>query len=200
VISFADAQVFLPKYLSPEGRKELFSEIKKFEGVSYYCKVDDPEPIQGDGWSEVEFIDLELVERRSIRAIVLSNSCDISVDNRRKMPARITISPLIRLSRLVNLLKKYAVPEQQIDQYLQDVRKQEVSNVFFLPAGAGLEEDSVAFFDSAQAPLLLSFTKSPDKTRLFTLSQFAFWLLLVKIAIHFCRAQEDILRSSSLPA
>jgi hypothetical protein len=141
VISFTEAEVFLPRYLSPEKRKELFSEIKKFDGVSYYYKVDDPEPLQGDGWSNICFIDLESLAKRNIRTVVLSNSCDVSSENVRKMAPRITISPLIRLSRAAALLRDHSVPNEQIEQYLAQVRRQEVSNVFFLPAGAELEED-----------------------------------------------------------
>lgn len=198
--SFEEAQVFLPKYLSPEDRRELFSEIQKFQGASYYSTVDDAEPIQGDGWADVNFVDIEAVSKRSVRAMILSNSCDLASANPRKLPPRITVTPLIRLSRLSERLLHYGASAAQVESYLADIRKQEISNAFFLPEGNGVEEDSVVFFDNMQSPLLETFTNSLEHGRLFSLSQFGFWLLLIKLAIHFCRAQEGIKRSGGTAA
>ncbi|MES2236525.1 MAG: hypothetical protein V4500_02075 [Pseudomonadota bacterium] len=196
MISFENAEVFLPKYLSPEGRKQLFSEIKKFDGINYYSSISDSEPLQGDGWSNVEFVDVESLTKLSTSVVVLSNSCDISSDNARKMPPRITVTPLIRLSKLSALLAQHNLSQEQIDQYTKDLRAQVISNALYLPAGSGLEEDAVVLFDNVQSQQLNKFSQVDNKTRLFSLSQFAFWLFLVKLAIHYCRAQEGILRPS----
>ena len=199
MVSFEDAEVFLPKYLSPESRKQLFAELKNFEHINYFCVVDDPEPLQGDGWMGVSFVDLDSspISMRSTSIVVISNSCDIAQANQRKLPPRITISPLIRLSRMVALLQKNGIDKEYVDQYCRDLRAQEVTNAFFLPRGAGIEEDSVVVLDNVQSIRLDGFAKSSERKRTFTLSQSAFWLYLVKLAIHYCRAQEGILRTSA---
>ena len=194
VISFDDAAAFLPKYLAPESRKELFAEIRNFERIRYYARIDDPEPLQGDGWANSAFWDLEAAAERKMPVAVISNSCDIAGENKGKRPGRITISPIIRLARVEALLEKYGANKEQVIQYCKDIRAQEISDIFFLPQGGGVEEDSVIFLDNLQSPLLERFIGIAEARRRYSLSQAGFWLFLVKLAIHFCRAQEDIKR------
>jgi hypothetical protein len=196
--SLEDAQVFLPKYLSPADRAELFSELNRLpETHSYYGPVEDDAPYQGDGWSAVDFFDVDLGERRRIRAVIISNTCDIAPNNTRARPMRVCVSPIVRISRLVDELEKGGVPSDAIASQLETLRRQEISNMFYLPAGAGLEEESVVMFDNLQSLANETFFENEQKVRLFSLSQAGFWYFLLKLAIHFCRANEGVTRKAS---
>lgn len=195
VLSLDDAADFLPKYLSPKERTELFSELKSFPvKMSYYTTLVDEPLLQGDGWAKLDFHDVVSRTDRKTNACVISNSCDVSPDNRRSIPPRITIAPLVRLSRFVELLRSSGVAESSIHSQVEAIRKQEVTSIFFLPKGGGLGEDSVLFLDDLQSYPVARFFENDEKNRLFTLSQAGFWLFLIKLAIHFCRANESVRR------
>lgn len=193
--SFEDAAEFLPKYLNPADREELFRELKSFsKGMSYFVRLNDPDPLQGDGWSDVDFFDLDSHVKRSISVAVISNTCDISPQNARQIPARVCISPIIKLTKLVNLFRDNNVAEQTIEQKLREIRAQEITNIFYLPKGGNLADECVVFLDNVQSPLASAFNKGDSKRRLYTLSQAGFWLFLLKLSIHFCRAHEGVRR------
>ncbi|GIL06282.1 MAG: hypothetical protein BroJett031_28020 [Betaproteobacteria bacterium] len=197
-LSLEDAHVFLPKYLSPADRAELFSELSRLPQThSYYGTVEDDAPYQGDGWSAVDFFDVDVGKRRRVRAVIISNTCDIAPDNTRTRPMRVCVSPIIRISRLVNELEMAGVAPGAIADHLETLRRQEISNMFYLPAGASLEEESVVMFDNLQSLANATFFENQQKVRLFSLSQAGFWYFLLKLAIHFCRANEGVARKSA---
>lgn len=194
-LSLEDASTFLPKYLSPASRAELFGELSRLpETHSYYAAGSDQAILQGDGWDNVQFVDPEDRAKRQIRVVVVSNTCDIAPENPRDVPIRVLVSPLIRVSRFVELLRRNKVDDKVIEDKLQQARRQEVSNVFFLPKNTELGEDHLVFFDNVQAQVPSRFFGNTDKRRLFSLSQAGFWYFLLKLSIHFCRANEGVVR------
>jgi hypothetical protein len=83
------AATFLPSYLTPEQKEDLVSELRRFPDiVNFYLNSGfEDEPLQGDVWSDFTIIKFESGERRQCKGIILSNSCDISEDNERHLPA-----------------------------------------------------------------------------------------------------------------
>ena len=195
--SFEDAADFLPKYLSPDGRKELFAELSRLpETHSYYAANNNDELLQGDAWEGIYFFDVEASSRRQIKVVVLSNTCDIASENSRDIPIRVTISPLIRVSRLTDLLQQHKVPEAEVEDKLHAIRRQEISNIFYFPKSAALDDEYVVFFDNVQSQLPATFVGKTQKRRMFSLSQAGFWYFLLKLSIHFCRSNEGVIRGS----
>lgn len=106
------------------------------------------------------------------------------------------IAPLIRLTDYVDLLAR-VLSAQQIDDKVSSIRKQHVSNIFYLPRGASLDADHIAVLDDLHSLPLTTFEQGRAAkmvVKLFTLSQMGFYLFLVKLSIHFCRFQEGVAR------
>lgn len=193
----------LPRYLTAQDQQELVRELNAIASggkASYFLGGHNDtfreEMLQGDGWRGFQFFLFETGERRSIRGLVLSNSCDISPDNPRDLPTRVIFAPLVRLSCYRGLLENSRVSKEKVEAKIDSIRQQKTSNVFFLPAGGPLEEDHLVRFDEAQSMPVSAHTKSVDREKLFTLSNTGFYMLIFKLSIHFCRLQEKIRRNA----
>ena len=57
-----------------------------------------------------------------------------------------------------------------------------------------MEEDHVVRFDEAQSMPVAAHAASSDKEKLFTLSNTGFYMLVLKLSVHFCRLQEKVNR------
>lgn len=195
--SFDDFEVFLPKYLFPGERRDLFENLKQFpDKLNYYSNNSSAPLLQGDGWSGFIATDFETREAKPISGVVVSNSCDVDTSNRRPIEMNVLFAPLIRLARYANLLASGGKTKAEIEDTLSTIRLQRVSNIFYLPRIEGKIEESAALLDSIRPHPLKDFI-TRGRSRLFTLSQSGFYVFLFKLSIHFCRAQENVHRNPS---
>lgn len=196
--------IYLPQYLSSESKRELFSQLDAFpvDGTkstiySNACKNFNT-LLQGDGISEVPYVFFpDISNNRKVNAILLSNTCDMSLDNNRLYSSKVMYVPLLRYDKYAEMIKlKY--PEKA-ENHLKDVRKQYVTQMLYLPQGSGLAYDAIAFFDQAiSLPLSKDLVDSFCAKRLFSLSNLGFYLLLLKLSIHFTRIKEKIDRNEGV--
>lgn len=184
----------IPYYLTQEAKKGLVKALKDFpEGTNYYTTKCQDQLLQGDGWNSLDIINLK-GEQRSIRGIILSNSCDISQENSRDVPARIIFAPIIPLSQYENLLTSNGIDAMKVSTKVSSIKRQQVTSLFYLPKGGSLESDYIAVLDELHTLPASLFHEKTDKEKQFTLSQTGFYLFLFKLSIHFCRFHENILR------
>lgn len=160
--------------------------------VDYYINKYPSEVLQGDGWPKLEVIRFEDGERIRIKGIVLSNTCDIAPGNERAIPPKLVFAPIIKLSNYVMRLAAANLNSEQIDSKLQAIRGQSVTTMFYLPAGAGLEDEYIALLDDLHTIPAYAFTTGQDHPKLFTLSMVGFYLFLFKLSVHFCRFHEEV--------
>src|SRR5258706_5617636 len=186
----------IPKYLSSADQAELVSQLRDFENRNYYTTLFPTDLLQGDGWSGFDIISLADGKRDKIKGIMISNSCDVDPGNKRDLPTRILFAPLIKLGAYVDLLTRANVNPGQIETKIEAIRRQRVTSLFFLPRGGTLDEDHIALLDDLHNVPLKMFEGSEVRSKLFTLSQVGFYLLVFKISIHFCRFSENLSRSS----
>jgi hypothetical protein len=192
---FEVIQLHLPYYLTQEQKSYLIKELEQFpRPIQYYVSWPEDDQLQGDGWTRIEVIDFASSARKKIRAIVLSNTCDIDPKNDRRLPQRITLAPLVRLSAYMELLKKSHLEEQAISQKVTAIKEQRVSAIFYLPRGGKLAEDYIAILDDVHSIPLNVFLDEKEKVKLFTLSQVGFYLFVLKLSVHFCRLHEGVPR------
>ncbi len=198
---FDEIKKYLPKYLSPEATESLFQELKSFTEKPHdrlYSGIlaRDDGILQGDGLLLMPISNLPDAKVDEGPVMVLSNTCDIDSENKRHTSPRITYCPIIKLSKFVAVLESKELPKNVIDQTVETIKEQRTSSVIFLPKGGFLPEDCVALLDHATncdmkcAPIVKD---SPN--RLFSLSDFGWYLFLFKISLHFTRMQEAISRS-----
>jgi hypothetical protein len=193
---FEQIKLFLPKYLSPSEKSQLYSELSKFPDNTNFYLTDDSlkdDLLQGDGWRGFVAIDFASGSRKFVSGIVLSNSCDISPENHRDIPVKILFCPLIELAKYQDMLKSIGKNPDQILSITSSIKKQQVTSMFFLPEHAGVIKESIILLDDIHAQPLASFVAS-ERSSLFTLSQFGFYIFLLKLSIHFSRFQEGIKR------
>lgn len=193
--SLEQFSLFLPKYLSPDQSQDLFEGLKQFPDwgrVRFYGSNSpgNTEILQSDGWRAFVVIDFHSTRQQSVRGIVLSNSCDIDLNNARYTQRRILFSPIISLEKFAALLRR-SMDDDRVVSILESIRKQRSTSVFYLPPG-DIEESLVQLDDIHTQPLDDFLDSQP--TRLFTLSQPAFYLFLFKLSVHFMRMQEGVIR------
>lgn len=191
-------QEYLPYYLTHEKKVALDQELKKFPTVDYCLskankKHFENEILQGDGLTNLCMRTYGSNDIFDVVGIVLSNSCDISYENKRFMPVNILFAPLISLEQYRALLQQNGIAEDRINSRFDAIARQEVTDVFYLPAGGNLLEDSIiSFQDIHYMPLKDYQAKSAVPQKIFTLSQVGFYLFLMKLSVHFCRFHENI--------
>lgn len=183
----------IPSYLTREAKTNLIKALNDFPKINYYTNINLNGYLQGDGWPAFEIISFETQEKKSVRGIILSNSCDIDSENKRDFPVKINFAPIIRLDNYLSKLKAASLDKEKIQNKENSIRKQLVSSLFYLPQGERLETDYVALLDDIHS-IPLSHFKQQTTQKLFTLSQVGFYLFLFKISVHFCRFQEGINR------
>jgi hypothetical protein len=191
----------IPYYLTAEDQKVLLDELTAIShgGTAEYLLGEYRDSfkevmLQGDGWRGFQLFLFETGDRRSVRGIVLSNSCDVDPENPRDVPARVIFAPLVKLKVFKALLEASGISAERIHAKLEAIKAQKTSNIFYLPAGGVLQEDYVVRFDEAHNMPVAALAKSADREKLFTLSNTGFYMLVLKLSVHFCRLQEKVNR------
>jgi hypothetical protein len=203
VIRLEDFEIYLPKYLSAESKGALFEGLKQFpnsiDSRLYTDSLKDERIIfQGDGLPNLPFLIFPESKSQSVNAIIVSNSCDIDPRNKRFFRASVVYAPILQLQRYRNMLLREGVPENEITSHIESIKKQEITQVFFLPAHGRLGEDSFVLLDRLIScdNEFLNRDVLRD-SRLFTLSDYGHYLFLVKISMHFCRMHEGVDRGTA---
>jgi|SRR5208283_23757 len=188
---FDEIPTYLPKYLSAPETTDLFSELSQFpnniDSRMYTSFLEGQSTIyQGDGLSDIWIAELPKGEIRRARVIVLSNTCDISPNNLRKLGARLLYCPIVRFSSYQSMLSEQN--ETSTRSHLADIRKQRISSMFYLPESQKLGEESIALLDRPNNCALSGINlESVIQSRLFTLSMYGWYLFLFKLSIHLSR-------------
>ena len=129
----------------------------------------------------------------------MSNTCDLDLNNRRDYyQSRLVYAPIFKLSKYRKLLeKKDGLFKINIEQHINSVREQKISSIFYLPKFDGAVEESIVFLDRIVNSSIDQITlQDIDEERMFTLSDFGFYVLLFKISVHFSRIRENVERRS----
>jgi len=197
-----DIRAQIPYYLADADREALASELRSIVAsgsgkyvLSAYEDTFHSEMLQGDGWRGFQVFSLGSGERMHVRGLVLTNSCDVDPGNKRDVPTRVSFAPLVKLSAYAAVLQESGIPHDQIESKLGAIRSQKTTSMFYLPAGGPLDEEYVVRFDEIQS-MPISMHKASDYCqKLFTLSQAGFFMLILKLSIHFCRMHEGVNRA-----
>lgn len=197
-----DIKKYLPVYLSSSAEGALFGELKAFPKniderlyTSYLRK--ETVLFQGDGIKDMLVLNLPDTNIKPTPSIVISNTCDSDLDNKRLFEPRICYCPIFNLEKYkANLLKKGIETAKTIDNHIETIKKQQITQIFYLPKTEDLD-DSIVFLDRVNN----CSNKYIDRDtifhkRLFTLSDYGFYLFLFKLSIHFTRIKEGIERRS----
>ena len=171
-----DIARYLPCYLSPESKTDLFKELKSFPNnidSRMYTKklVSEMCIFQGDGLSALPVIRLPDTKTVNKKVMVLSNTCDLALENKRPIPMRMCYAPLILFKKYEDMLKRMNRSDEFIRNHILDIKTQKVSHIFFLPSNDKIGEDCLVFLDTIVNHENLQSNDIKQK-RLFTLSDY----------------------------
>lgn len=199
MIDLEDIRLYLPKYLSPDNEEKLLKDLIDFpENIDsrMYEFYDKQESIiyQGDCLNDMLIINLPDTKIKKSKAVILSNTCDIDKENKRKFNSNILYTPIIDLDKYRELLianKKYK--EETINSHLDEIKKQKITQIFYLPPSSDIPEERIIFFDRiCSCDSRYIDRDNVSAIRLFSLSQYGFYLFLYKLSIHFTRIHEGV--------
>ena len=155
---------------------------------------------QGDGLTSLWVADLPSQKIAQARVMVVSNSCDMAPQNKQLLGPRILYCPIISLAKYEGLIKSLRHPDVpkafQPSVHLDTIRKQRISTMFYLPKSNRMGEEAIALLDrinNCDAQKIEM--KELIDGRLFTLSDYGFYLFLFKLSIHLTRIREAVTRS-----
>jgi hypothetical protein len=196
---FEDFRAYLPKYLSADAQQNLFAELSQFpENIDQRLYSDrrkaDPTIFQGDGLRELPITNLPDTQiRNASRVMVISNSCDINIQNKRVLGPKLMYCPIISLLKYEDAVHRSGntVPAN----HFEDVKRQRISSLFYLPQYDHLKEsiallDRIVHYDVAALNI-----EDVVTSRVFTLSDYGFYLFVFKLSIHLTRIREGIGRT-----
>jgi len=194
--SLEEFKHYLPKYLSPETKEELYQTLRDFPNRrEVYARtravLDIASPLQGDGWRGFVAINFETLERKTVSGIILSNSCDIDSENARSAPVRVLFAPLLSLDRYAALLSQGGRSPAAIQDTLNAIREQKMTSIFYVPTPPGLQGEWMVLLDNVHSHPLNDFL-GRERSLLFRLNNFGFYLFLFKLSLHLMRFQEGI--------
>ena len=200
-------QRHLPHYLTTEERGALHGALKDIsEGRSAEYLLSDyhdsfkGQMLQGDGWRGFELFEFKTGTRHLVPGIVLSNTCDVDPNNPRDIPSKIIFSPLVPLTVYETKLRDAGVDDKRLANKMTSIKEQKITDTFYLPASGNLAEDHVIRFDDIHSMPMDVHSESQSSKKLFTLSNLGFYMLVLKLSIHFCRLQENINRDADMSA
>ena len=207
-MKFSDFEKFLPTYLSKEANENLFNELNNFpkniDGRLYTNYLNNNKCIyQGDGVFNLQAVNLPDSTIKEVPGMILSNTCDLDKSNERLLDTRLVFATIFQLDKYKELLLKLCVKtgkktEKSINEHIKLIKKQYISHIFYLPKGANLQQDSIVLFDRVNnLPNSILKNQEISKQKIFTLSDYGFYLFLYKLSIHFTRIRENLTRNSS---
>lgn len=192
-------KLFLPKFLSAETEDEFYEDINKFpQRYDNFYTTYLPEPnvlFQGDCIADLpiyKFSKHGVCLWRNSECILLSNSCDMNLKNKRMYPTNIVYAPLVKLSmfRSKVLLQKY--PEERVDTLVKSIKAQKCSQILYLPE-CGNREESLVFLDRLfHIPNREVNRENLEASRTSTLNFWGNYLVVLKISMHFLRMKDSL--------
>ena len=191
------SRIHFPPYLTPGDKFRLFDELRRFpESVDYYMPFKSEEILQGDGIDGLAYVYRDsggALQEREIKGIVVSNSCDIAPANESTFSSKLLYAPIAELNGVVQRYSHSGKSDEQIRTFTETIRKQRVTSVFYLPELNSKLPESIAYLDDIR-PIDLGEFYGCGFERIFSLSQYGFWIFLIKLSIHFTRMQEGVRR------
>jgi hypothetical protein len=208
-MAFADNfDLILPNYLINEDKTRLRDALKQFTinnkgkeinysdfyksyGHAYFMQSDLVKEIRMSLWNDDEAV----FEKVYSDAIIISNTCDISFENKHNLNSKQCLfAPLIDFNEYVNDLASSGYEKDKLEQFIQTVKAQLVTNLFYLPMFHQKSKEYIVFLDNIfwfPVNELNSYIGNIDENRISSLSHFGHYLFILKLSYHLCRLPEQ---------
>ena len=202
-----DLNAILPPELTEQRKGRLSEGLKQFSKdnlsqeryyTDFYSTFSYPYFLQGDLIRQLRFpvFDFEIKEykKKYYDAILLSNTCDVDVNNVRNIPKKAVLAKVIPLDYFVSALSELDI--KNATSILTQVKNQMYSNLLYLPKTKD-GVDYIAYFDEISiigVDELNSLKDDMKDNRIATLDFFGYYLFIFKLSFNFCRLPEETQR------
>ncbi|NDC42631.1 MAG: hypothetical protein EBZ77_13970, partial [Chitinophagia bacterium] len=155
----ADWEKFLPGYLTAEAKERLkksllqfrsgnesfrYNDFYKSNSTSYFAQGDLIAEIRIPVWDD----EAGTYQKKYTDAIILSNTCDISADNKRGLNQKeCLLAPIVNIKDHCDTLRAHGYSEQKITEFLRTLKLQEHTNLFYLPPTNTNSQEYFAILD-----------------------------------------------------
>jgi len=188
--SVEDLARYFPHYLTHPQRDTVAKELGNFPNVNFYLDRYHTQYLQGDCWGPIAIN----TATPPVAGVILSNSCDIDLENKRALPPSVVFSPLISIKSYRTQLERGGLNNQAIEAKLHDIRRQAVTDIIYFPPSVSVREESLIWLCKVFSVPMKRIAAVEKIKKSFTLSQVGFYIFTMKLAIHFCRLHENVPR------
>jgi hypothetical protein len=175
-----------------------YSEFYNTSDHDFLMQADMLNSVKGVLWDEKS----GEVESGYHPAMLISNSCDVTVDNTRLLNQKDALfAPIIPLNVYVDDCIKEGFTKEQINGFLNALRKQEYTNLFYLPPNPINQREYFVRLDRIYWLPISQFKNTMENlkdSKFLSLSHWAWYLFLVKLSLHTCRVPETIERPENI--
>lgn len=201
----------LPSYLTntAKGRikvalEQFFSDKDHIDYSDFYTLEKHSFLMQSDILHSIVGIDWNAVERRYetgfIPALLVSNSCDVTLENDRSINSKEALfAPIIPVKEYLEYAKGDGSSEAQVTNFYNILKRQEYTNLFYLPNNPVNGKDYIVRLDKIHwvpQTELVETLRDLDNQRFISLSDWGYYLYLTKLSLHTCRVPEEIERKT----
>jgi len=198
-MSFLDN--IIPNSLSDEKKGRLKEGLKQFNNdeiksknyTDFYSTKSYNFFLQGDLIKEFRFPIFNNngdYDKRYYDTLIISNTCDIDINNKKTIPKNILIAKAIPFKDYINELKELKV--KNINETINKIKGQHYTNLFYLPK-TKIKKDYIVpldFVSQISREELDVLKPKISENRIETLDYFGFYLFVFKLSYHFCRLPE----------
>jgi hypothetical protein len=211
ILSGQNFDQLLPAYLHETTKRRIDSALSQFETDNeidysdFFSHLESEYLMQSDVVSSIKGIEWDEVLMDYMSgfnpAVLISNTCDIFEGNVRAVnPKEALFAPIIPLNEYIKDCKEEGYTDDQLISFKDTLIKQKFTNLFYLPPNYRNNKayivrlDKIYWSPASQVNVVTSDLKGQ---RYLSLSQWGFYLFLVKLSVHICRAPEEIEERSS---
>lgn len=199
----------LPSYLTSTNKDRLKEALRQFSATgnqdeiypNFYYTSNLNHFAQGDILHSLKSVDWNFdkseYETVYYSVMLLSNSCDVSQENKRATnPKNILFVPIVPLSEVIQDFVANGFKDDEIESFKSNLKRQLFSNLFYLPVSYKKNEDFIAYFDRTYWYPQQEIVKiNLPEERYISLSNIGYYMLILKMSYHFCRVPEEIERN-----
>ena len=188
-ISQSDIQKYLPQYLSNDAKEALKNSLDNFpNNLENMIMTEDVFNEYKSKLLQSDIVECKnIYDWRNAKVMIISNSCDNSSENKRKFPICVSFVVILSLEKMERTFKKNGKDEQSINSQIDAIKKQQVTNMFYLP------DDTVALLDRTMHLYYSKFSEAMIN-KIASLSNYGFYAFLFKLSYHFTRLREGTQR------
>lgn len=208
-----DFESLLPPYLTSDQKTRLreglsqFSMDRKGKDAIDYSNFTSREFCdyfkQSDLVNEIRypFLDIEndyTYSKKYTKAIILSNTCDISNENGHTLNHKqAVLAPILSLEEYIKVITaKRSYDPSKLENLINELKLQRITNLFYISDNGGMEYiallDKIFWFPTSE---LNEYLPEISETKILSLNMFGYYLFLLKLSFHFCRFPESLERA-----